>query len=42
MSRALKPQFQHLGLSLEHPSSPVLSNSLESVQTFGQISIHSA
>src|SRR5215467_4285574 len=41
MSRVIKPRFQHQGLSLEHRSSPVRSNSLESVRTYGQICIHS-
>jgi len=42
MSRVLKPRFRRPGLSLEHRSSPVLSNSLESVRTYGQICIRSA
>jgi hypothetical protein len=32
----LKPRSQHQELSLEHRNSPVLSNSLESVRTYGQ------
>jgi serine/threonine protein kinase len=40
MNQVLKPRFQHLGLSLEHRSSPVRSNSLESVHTYVQICIH--
>src|SRR6516165_9768482 len=39
MSPVLKPLSQHLGLPLENRSSPVLSNSLESVQTYGQIGV---
>src|SRR6516165_8070194 len=39
MSPVLKPRSQHLGLPLENRSSPVLSNSLESVQTYGQIGV---
>jgi serine/threonine protein kinase len=42
MSRVLKPRFRRPGLSLEHRSSPVPSNSLESVWTYGQICIRSA
>jgi tetratricopeptide (TPR) repeat protein len=40
MNQVLKPRSRHQGRSLEHRSSPALSNSLESVRTYAQICIH--